>query len=138
MSRSIRVNELVKRELSQILHTDYREQAVALTITEVDVSPDLRVAHVYYSVLGDEAAVRKAEKFFSGKAKELRQKVSKVIILKYLPQLKFFHDQSIERGNRVVELLDEIAEEDARKTGTVQAADEAPDMPHSEDEEGRN
>ncbi len=113
MSRSVRVNELVKREISQILHTDYREQAVALTVTEVDVSPDLRVAHVYYSVLGDEANARAAEKFFAAKGKELRRKVSQTVILKYLPHFKFFRDNSIERGNRVVDLLNEIAEEDA-------------------------
>ncbi|MGE9294598.1 MAG: 30S ribosome-binding factor RbfA [Puniceicoccales bacterium] len=125
MSRTVRVNELVKREISQILHTDYREQAVAVTVTEVDVSPDLRVAHVYYSVLGDETAVRKAEKFFSAKGKELRQKVSKTVVLKYLPHFKFFQDKSIERGNRVVDLLDEIAVEDASK--------QAPQSPDQEE-----
>lgn len=112
MSRSVRVNELVKREISQILHTDYREQAVAVTITEVDVAPDLRVAHVYYSVLGDEAAARAAEKFLNAKGKELRHKVARVVILKYFPHFKFFRDNSLERGNRVVDLLNEIAAED--------------------------
>ena len=111
MSRSIRVNELVKREISQVLHTDYREQAIAITITEVDVSPDLRNARIYYSVLGDESVARKAEKFFSSNRKEIRHKISKVIVLKYLPHLRFYRDSSIERGNRVVELLDEMEQE---------------------------
>lgn len=112
MSRIIRVNELLKREISQILHTDYREQSTAITITEVDVAPDLRTARVYYSVLGDEAAGEVADKLFSSKKKDIRHKISKVIVLKYLPHLKFYRDNSIERGNRVVELLDELDQED--------------------------
>ncbi|WOO39465.1 30S ribosome-binding factor RbfA [Rubellicoccus peritrichatus] len=114
MSRIIRVNELLKREISQIIHTDYREQSAAITITDVDVAPDLRTARVYYSVLGDESAGQIAEKLFSSKKKDIRHKISKVIVLKYLPHLKFYRDNSIERGNRVVDLLEELDEEERK------------------------
>lgn len=111
-SRSIRVNELVKREISQVLHTNYRERTVNVTVTEVDVSPDLRNAYVFYSVIGDEAAVQKAEDFFKKEHKNIRQHLSKVVVLKYLPKLQFKFDDSFARGSRVLDLLNEIDEDD--------------------------
>ena len=107
-SRSIRVNELVKREISQVLHTDYKDESVAVTITEVWVAPDLRRAKIFYSVLGDAVAITNAKLFFSKNAKLLRYKISKNIVLKYLPKLRFCYDDSIKRGNRVIELLDDL------------------------------
>jgi len=107
-SRSVRVNELVKREISHVLHTNYRERAVAVTITEVDVAPDLRNARVYYSVVGDEAAEREAEQFFNEEHRNIRQFLAKTVVLKYLPKLYFRRDDSFARGSRVLDLLDEI------------------------------
>jgi len=106
--RTVRVNELVKRELGEMLRTQFQEQTVAITITEVDVSPDLRNARVFYSVLGDEAASRDADDFFARHGKELRYRLGRRIVLKYLPALNFIEDESIERGNRVLEILDEL------------------------------
>lgn len=111
--RQIRVNELILRELGEILHTDYREQTVRITVTEVDVSPDLRVGDVYYSVIGDNTEQVKAERFFARRASEIQRKVGKRVILKYLPQLRFHLDDSIERGNRTLQVLDELAAEEA-------------------------
>ncbi|MGE9295911.1 MAG: 30S ribosome-binding factor RbfA [Puniceicoccales bacterium] len=113
-SRSIRVNELVKREISHVLHTNYRERTVGVTITEVDVSPDLRNARVFYSVIGDEAEVLEVERFFNKEHKNIRQFLAKVVVLKYLPKLYFRHDDSYARGARVLDLLEEIDEDDAR------------------------
>lgn len=110
--RSIRVNELVKRELSEVLHTYYREQAVRITLSEVDVTPDLRQAHIYYSVLGGGQETTEAERFFANNHKELRRHLSKRIVLKYLPHLHFHADNAMARGYRVNELLDEIEAED--------------------------
>ncbi|MEO0796533.1 MAG: 30S ribosome-binding factor RbfA [Verrucomicrobiota bacterium] len=111
-SRQVRVNELVKREISHVLHTNYRERTVSTTITEVDVSPDLRVAHVFYSVIGDQEAVAKAEKFFAQEHKNIRQFLAKAVVLKYLPKLKFIFDDSFARGSRVLDLLGEIDDEE--------------------------
>ncbi|GHC09110.1 30S ribosome-binding factor RbfA [Cerasicoccus arenae] len=115
-SRSVRVNELIKREISTVLHTNYRERTIGLTITEADVSPDLRSAYIYYSVIGDAAAVESAERFFSKEHKNIRQFLSKVIVLKYLPKLRFKHDDSYARGSRILDLLEEIDEEPEEQT----------------------
>ena len=110
--RQIRVNELLRRELGEILHTDYREQTVRITVTEVDVAPDLRVGDVYYSVIGEHPEPVKAQRFFKKHGGDIRRKAAKRIILKYFPELRFHLDDSIERGNRTLAILDELDTED--------------------------
>ena len=106
--RLARVNELVKREIGNYLKTRYRSESVCWTITSVDVAPDLRNATVGYSVLGDEMKSREAQAFFRKHAGEIRKEVSTHVVLKYSPKLQFVRDHGIERGNRVMEILDEL------------------------------
>ena len=107
--RTTRVNELIKREISSLLHTRYQNQATLITITGVETAPDLRKARVYFSVLGDASDEQQATLFFKRKDSEIRKMISKAIILKYLPALEFVLDQSIQRGveiNQIIEDLD--------------------------------
>jgi len=113
--RSLRVNVLVKQALSTILHTRFRGDCVNMTITDVDVSPDLRNARIYYSVFGGPEKEKAAAKFIRQRAHELRRLVGKEIVLKYLPYFRFELDNSIERGVDMVQLLDDVAEEDEGK-----------------------
>jgi ribosome-binding factor A len=110
--RIVRVNELVKREISDVLHTRFQTEAVYITITEVEVSPDLRHSRVYYSVLGKVDERQRAERFLSSHAPEIRRQIGKRIILKYLPALEFISDHSIERGTRLNAILDDLVPED--------------------------
>ena len=106
--RLARVNELVKREIANYLSTRYREKAVRWTITSVEVAADLRNATVAYSVVGDELCAREALQFFRKHAGEIRGEVSRHVVLKYSPKLQFVRDIGIERGNRVMEILDSL------------------------------
>ena len=106
--RKIRVGELVKRELSAIIHGRWRSEAVAITITEADVSPDLKRARIYYSTIGGREVAAKAGKFLMSKRNELRKMLGKNVVLKYTPEIEFVYDLSIERGMRVLEALDEL------------------------------
>lgn len=108
--RLARVNELIKREIANYLSTRYGSVTVRWTITSVDVAADLRNATVAYSVVGDELSVREAQEFFRKHAGEIRGEVSKHVILKYSPKLKFVRDLGIERGNRVMEILDNLGD----------------------------
>lgn len=99
---------MVKREISDILHTLYRDTLPDVTVIDVSVTPDLRQAHIYYSVLGDENRALDIRHFFTANHKAIRRELSRRIILKYLPHLHFHQDESIERGNRVIELLDDL------------------------------
>lgn len=109
--RTIRVNALILREINHILRTQYQTESVAITVFEVSVSPDLRNAHAYYSVLGDHPEQVKAQNLFKREAETIRREVGKQIVLKYLPKIKFILDDSMERGARTLSLLDEIDEE---------------------------
>jgi len=111
----VRVNELVKREISDILHTRYRSEAVYITITGVEVAPDLRNARVYYSVIGDEARLEEARVWLDKNRNEIRHYLGKRIVLKFLPHLTFHNDPSIERGMSVIELLDELDDDEEER-----------------------
>ena len=106
--RIARVNELVKREIANYISTRYGAETVRWTITSVDVAADLRNATVSYSVIGDELSARQAHAFFNKHASEIRGQVSKYVVLKYSPKLLFVQDYGIERGNRTMEILDEL------------------------------
>ncbi len=110
--RLIRVNELVKREISDVLHTRYQSESVYITVSEVIVAPDLRNARVFYSVLGDDEQRRKAGAFLKNRNFDIRRQLSKRIVLKYLPHLHFIFDQSIERGSHLNDIMDELGMED--------------------------
>jgi ribosome-binding factor A len=106
--RVVRVNELLKRELSLLLHTRYRDSSVYITLSEVETSPDLKTAVVYYGVIGAFPEEKAARQFFARHGGELRIELGKRVILKYLPHLTFQYDDSMERGARIVDLLDSL------------------------------
>jgi len=108
MSRVARINELVRRELSDLLHIRYRDRAVGITVTDVNVMPDLRSARVYYSVLGGAKERLDAERLLSELKPQLRSSLGKNVILKYTPSLEFVFDESMERGSRTLAILAEL------------------------------
>jgi ribosome-binding factor A len=107
-NRTIRVNELVQREISDILHKHYQSEAVAVTITEVRVSPDLRDARVFVSVVGDADVAAEKLRWLRSKAHAIREEVGRRIVLKYLPRFEYILDDSAIRGARILQVLDEL------------------------------
>jgi ribosome-binding factor A len=106
--RTIRLNKLLCRELSRLLHTAFRESTDRISITDAEVSPDLHDAYVYFSVVGDGIEVVKAKKFLAKKSKILRQKLFQRIQLRYSPQLNFRYDDSMARGQSVLKILENL------------------------------
>ncbi len=82
-----------------------------VTITGVDTSPDLHNAQVYYSVLGDEAQHRDTAAALERAGPRLRAVAARQVRMKFLPELHFTLDESIERGMRMEELLRRLREE---------------------------
>ncbi len=108
-TRTLRVNELIQRGLSDILRKRYQTEAVAVTITEVRVSPDLRDARVFVSVVGDEDTAEAKLKWLRSIARDIRDEVGRRIVLKYLPKFEYLLDRSAIRGARILRVMDEIA-----------------------------
>jgi ribosome-binding factor A len=105
--RLLRVNELLKRELSRLITREMTFDGVLVTLNQVDVTPDLKHAHAYVSILGkegQEAAMAKLEE----NRVSLQTALAKSVVLKYTPHLVFHRDDSIERGARVFEILQQI------------------------------
>jgi phosphoesterase RecJ-like protein len=76
-SRNIRVNELLRQELSLLLHTRYQAETVSLTVTEVDIAPDHRSARIYYTVIGDDAARASATVWLRRHGRSLQAQLAK-------------------------------------------------------------
>jgi len=112
--RLARVNELLHREISEQLRRNYRDAAVAVTISGVETTPDLRQARVFYSLLGDQMSETEADALFDRIGVDLQQRVSKRVVIKYFPKFEFIYDPSLERGASILNLLDELDDEDER------------------------
>ena len=103
----LRVNELLKRELSGIIAREISFTGALVTINQVDVSADLKNAHVFVSVLGPDLGESVISKLASHRA-TLQAELARHVTMKYTPHLIFHLDDSIERGARVIEILQEI------------------------------
>jgi ribosome-binding factor A len=105
--RMLRVNEVVKRELSGILAREVSFEGALVTINYVEVTSDLKSAHVFVSVLGSEkteSVMKQLEEHRPAFQSELARRVT----MKFTPHLVFHLDDSIARGSRVVEILQQI------------------------------
>ncbi|MES2694159.1 MAG: 30S ribosome-binding factor RbfA [Verrucomicrobiota bacterium] len=107
-NRTVRVNELVQREISDILRKRYQTEAVAMTISEVRVSPDLRDARVFVAVVGSDEVAEQKLKWIRSKAADIREEVSRRIVLKYLPKFEYLLDHSAIRGARILQVIDAL------------------------------
>jgi len=107
--RSQRVADLVRAELSNLLLIEAHDPAVkGVTVTAVEMSPDLQSARVYFSVLGGDADRERAAAGLARAAGYLRREVGRRCMLRYAPALHFTADRSLERGARVEELLSQV------------------------------
>jgi len=119
--RLLRVCELLKRELSVIVGRDIRFDAPLVSVRAVDITPDLKNAHVFISAIGTKPQKDRALELLNAQRQHLQHELSRRVILKYTPHLHFELDESIERGTRVLSLLDEI--EPALATGEISDQD---------------
>jgi ribosome-binding factor A len=107
-NRIVRINELVQREISDILRQRHASEAVAITIAEVRVAPDLRDGRVFVAIVGDDATVADRFRWLQRRAPEIREELAHRIVLKFLPRFTYVLDKSSERVARVLRALDEI------------------------------
>jgi len=125
-TRTLRVNELIQRELSAILRTIYKDEAVAITLTGVQVSPDLHEGKVFVAVTGDEEDEVKCLRWLKHNSKDFRFELGRRIVLKHMPAFIYLLDTSTARGNRILGVLDEIAESDKARAAAKESPDSTP------------
>ncbi|MEZ5301459.1 MAG: 30S ribosome-binding factor RbfA [Verrucomicrobiales bacterium] len=105
-----RVRELLKRELGPIIQRDYDFGGALVTINDVDITPDLRNGHVFIGVIGSKADKGKIIEKLNGAHSHIQHRLASRVVLKYTPQLHFKLDESVERGVRVVSVIDDLGE----------------------------
>jgi len=113
-SRASRVGDQIQAELASLLTREVHDPGIGfLTITRVAVSPDLQQARVYYTTMGDDTVKRESARALERARPFLRRQVGQRLRLKRVPELTFFFDDSIEKGDRVERILQELKTEQA-------------------------
>jgi ribosome-binding factor A len=108
-SRSERVADQLRAELAQLLSREVHDPGVGfVTLTRVQVSPDLQAARVYYTSLGDEAGRRTTARALERAAPFLRRRIGGRLHLKRVPEIRFLYDDSIAGQDRIERLLNEL------------------------------
>lgn len=113
--RKKRIEEQIQRELGRVLLV-HPKQALfpKITITAVNVAPDLAVAKVFFSVF-DSVNIEEAKKALQSETGFLRKSLAQNINLRLTPRLHFIYDESIKRGQKLAELIDAAVAADESK-----------------------
>jgi ribosome-binding factor A len=115
--RHERVRELLKRAIGEAVRREFLVDEVGLiTVNDIDVAGDLKSAVVFVSILGNPTQQKRALTVLEEHRIRLQGLVAKSVILKFTPTLKFVVDDSIVRGNRVLQIIEELEKESAPKT----------------------
>lgn len=107
-----RVCEVIKRELGMIIVRELDFAGVLVTVSAVDITPDLKQAHVFVSALGKPYEQRHAIEKLELNRAHLQSELAKRVSLKHTPHLYFKLDASLERGTRILSIMDELGLEE--------------------------
>jgi ribosome-binding factor A len=110
MSRRLqRVNQLVKREVSEIVRRDFGvAEFGVVTVTAAEISPDLKNGKVFVSVVGTPQQQTHALRALSARRGAIQHEMSRAVILKYTPHLEFLLDETGARADRINRILEEL------------------------------
>lgn len=109
-----RVNNLIRREISELIQQELRDPRLTefITVTEVDTTLDLKYAKVYISSIGGQQEEGKILGVLNSASGFLRTALASKVRLRYTPELHFIWDNSIEHGDRILRLIDEVTQKD--------------------------
>ena len=128
--RMLRINQLLREEIAELLRREVRDETLStslISITEVDTSPDLRNARVYFSVFGTPEEVAAAQQHLEHAAGFLHRELKGRLDLRVVPHLEFHLDHSIEDGARIMRLMRGIEVEREHTGGAAGDTAEHPD-----------
>jgi ribosome-binding factor A len=111
--RLLRINHLLRSEIAELLSREVNDATLTtslISITEVETSPDLRTAKVYFSVYGEEDEIQAAQTHLERAAGFLRRNLKERLDLRHTPQLEFVRDRSLAQGDRIMRLMRSIEE----------------------------
>jgi ribosome-binding factor A len=128
--RPERVGEAIRDELSELIARQVRDPGIGfITLTQVKVSPDLQLARVYYTSMGDAKALRETAKALQRATPFLRRQVAQRLRLRRAAELQFFFDESVAHQDRIEQILQDLKAEEAARP----PAPETPDPTNEKD-----
>jgi ribosome-binding factor A len=107
--RHERVRELLKREIGEAIRREFHvNEAGLISVNDVDLAGDLKSAVVFISIFGNPVQQKRGLQLLTENRVRIQGLVARSVVLKYTPTLKFVFDDSIVRGNRVLQIIDEL------------------------------
>ncbi|MDR2735532.1 MAG: ribosome-binding factor A [Puniceicoccales bacterium] len=103
-----KVSELIRQELGNILRKNFRDEAKYITITNTIVTGDMQSCRITYAALGNRELEESAQRFFKKNFGKIKREVAKNINIKHFPEFKLELDRSLEKGNSVLKILNEM------------------------------
>jgi ribosome-binding factor A len=111
--RTERVAALIKETVGVIVSREYSGTEFGfITVTEVRMSPDLKIAKVYFSIFGSAEKQASTMAMLEGQKQHIRGEVAHGVHLKYVPALQFYHDATMNEVDRINKLINKIHEDD--------------------------
>jgi ribosome-binding factor A len=119
--RHERVRELLKREIGEAVRREFHvSEAGLITVNDVDVAGDLKSAVVFVSILGNADQQKRGFQLLTEHRARIQNLVARGVVLKSTPALKFVFDDSIVRGNRVLQIIEELEKTAPVDSGTTE------------------
>ncbi|MBW2222474.1 MAG: 30S ribosome-binding factor RbfA [Deltaproteobacteria bacterium] len=116
--RADRVSDLLKVEISQMLLKEVKDPHIGfMTITGVEVSKDLHVANVFYTILGDEKQVSESAQALSRVSHFIKRQLGKRLRMRYIPDIIFRYDHSLEYGAKIDNILGHLKDSEETDPG---------------------
>jgi ribosome-binding factor A len=114
-NRPKRLGELLKQEISELITREIKDPRIGfVSITSVDLSPDLRNAKIYISVLGSEKEKKSSLAGLNSATSFIKRELGRRLRLRYMPDLMILYDDSIEKGAHISALIDSVVKEEYR------------------------
>ncbi len=115
--RAVRVGDQLLKEMAELLMQKVNDPRVkGTTLTGIHLSNDLKNARVYYSVLGGDKAVRDAQAGLDSAKGYIKREIGLRLSLKYMPNIVFKHDRTLEMGDHMEKLFETLKSEETPKT----------------------
>ena len=114
--RAVRVGEQLQKTVALLLLEKVRDPRVSdVTITGLRMSDDLKLARIYYSVLNEKEGFKSAQEGLDSARGFIKREIGLRLSLRYVPEIIFIHDDSLETGHRMDRLLEELESDGSQK-----------------------
>ena len=114
--RTEKIADLIRDEISLVLQRKIKDHRIGfVTITEVEVTPGMKEAFVYVSIMGSDEQKKQSMKGIRSAAKFIRGEVGKKLLIRSTPRLIFREDKSLERGSEILAKLNQLKKDEEAK-----------------------